>query len=251
MLALTRRFGTLDLRTRTESPDAVFFTLPLVGLVAYPGWLMLVLSSLGILALIGLVVLAWQRHLFSPGQFSLSLLGLALGIGGIVLCAQLAWGGVKNHYAAGSTAGGIFEASSAWLTGMMLTAALLIILLLVFLSRRFGGFSLHSAALAIYLLVWFAAYALLDADNPLTTAYIAWPLLGGVAGLGILLFIKNPVHKVVLLGLSALAVLVLQVPYLWLGSYTSEDAWIPVLAACIPMCLFAPQVEAIFGRALE
>jgi hypothetical protein len=251
IIALTRRFGTIDLSTRTESPDAVYFTLPLVGIVAYPGWLMLVLSSLGILALIVFVIIAWRRSLFSPGYFGLSLLGLALGIGLIVLCAQLAWGGVKNHYAAVSTTRGIFEASSAWLTWMMLGAALLMIFLLVFLSHRLGGMNLLPAAVTIYLLVWFAVYFLMDADNPFTTAYIAWPLLGGVAGLGVLLFTKNPVHKVVLLAFCALAILVLQVPYLWLGRYTSEDAWIPVLAACIPMGLFVPQVEAIFGRALK
>ena len=36
MLTLTRRFGTVDLRTRTSGPDLTYFILPLVGLVALP-----------------------------------------------------------------------------------------------------------------------------------------------------------------------------------------------------------------------
>ena len=250
MLMLTDRFGEIDLRTRTRGVDLAYFTLPLVGLVPCPTWVTPVLSGLGILALLAFVVVARRQARFSPGRFGWGLLGLLLGTIVIVLCAQLAWGGIKKGYADELAAVSGFEASTAWLTGMMFVAAILMVILLVLLSRRLGAIHLVPAATILYLLVWFAVYLLMDADNPLTTTYIAWPLLGGMAGMGVLLFTKNPFWKTGLLAFSALLVLVLMIPQLWLATYTREDAWIPVLAAIIPMGFFAPQVDTIFGRAL-
>lgn len=129
----------------------------------------------------------------------------------------------------------------------MFVAITLMVTLLALLSRRFGGLNLLPAGVAIYLLIWIAVFALMDADNPFTTAYIAWPFLGGVAGMGILLFTRKPFWRSILLAACALFILTLLVPQLWLATYTREDAWIPALAACIPMGLFAPQVDAIFG----
>jgi hypothetical protein len=71
-----------------------------------------------------------------------------------------------------------------------------------------------------------------------------------VVGMGTLLFGKNPVLKLFLLSFSALMMLVLIIPTLWLGSYTGEDAWIPVLVTSLTLCLFAPLVEAVFGQGL-
>jgi hypothetical protein len=251
MLVLTNHFGTVDLRTQVTGSDLDYFTLPLVGMVAYPGWVMPVLSGLGLLSLPGFVVIAWRRGSFSPGRFGWSLLGLLLGIVLIALCAQLAWGGVKNMYSDERAAGIGFEASTAWLTGMMFAAILLMIILLILLSRRLGAINLVPAAAILYLLVWFAVHLLMDADDPFTTAYIAWPLLGGVVGMGVLLFARNPIWKTVLLALCALVVMALLVPQLWLATYTRNDAWIPILAACIPLGFFAPQVESVFGLALK
>jgi hypothetical protein len=250
VLTLARRFGSLDLRTNTAQPDLVFFSLPLVGLVAYPNWVMPVLSGLGVLALLAFIFLAWMRGCFSLGRFGLGVLGLLLGIGLIVLSAQLAWREIKNAYTGGLAMEAGFEANSAWLAGLMLAAIILMVVLLAFLSRQFGGLNLLPAGAAIYLLVWIVVFALMDADNPFTTAYIAWPFLGGVAGMGTLLFTRNPAWKAPLLVFCALIIQVLLVPQLWLATYTREDAWIPVLAACIPIGLFAPQVDAIFGKAL-
>jgi len=247
MLALASRFGTIDLRTRTEGPDLVFFTLPLVGLVAYPGWVMPVLSGLGILALLACVILAWQRVRFSLGRFLLSTIGVLLGILLIVLCAQLAWGIILKGNAAEVAAFGGFEASAGWLTGLMVMAGLLLMIILAMLSRLLGEINLAAAAALVYLLVWFTAHQLIEADNPLTTAYIVWPFLGSVVGIGILLFTKKPVWKVVLLSFSALLVLVLMIPFLKLATYTREDAWIPVLVLSVWITLLSPQFGFIFG----
>lgn len=247
MLALADKFGTIDLRAQTKGPDLAYLSLPLVGLFSYPGWLMPLLSGLGLFALLVFVVVASHRHLFMPGRFGLSLLGLLLGIFLITLFAQLAWGGIKNSHAAELAAGDGFEASATWLTAMMLGATFLMAVLLIFLSRRLGGVNLIPAALVIYLLIWVVVFFLMDADNVFTTPYLAWPLLGGVTGMGILLFIKNPVWKVVLLACCGLVIMISQGPYVWLGTYSRIDAWIPVLVVCLTMGLFTPQLDAIFG----
>ncbi len=248
MLALANRFGRVDLNTRNAEPDLVFFNLPLIGIIAYPGWVMPVLSGLGLLTLLTFIAIAWRRGRFLPGQFGLGLLGILLGIVLIVLCAQFIWGAVKDAHADELAALGGFETSTAWLAGMMIAAVILMIALLALLSRWLGAANLLPAAALVYLLVWFAVYFMMDADNPLTTAYIAWPLLGGVAGMGVHLFVKNPVLRTVSLAACALVILALLIPQLWMASYTREDAWIPILATCIPMGFLAPQVEAVFGQ---
>jgi hypothetical protein len=250
MLALTRRFGSIDLRARTKAPDLAFFTLSLVGLVAYPYWVMRVLSCLGILAWLGFVIIAWRMKTFSPGRFLLSLLGLLVGILLCVLVAQLAWGGIKGSHAAEVGAFGGFEGSAAWQAGLMAAAGLLMILLLAFLSRRLGGFPLAAASTLLFLLAGFAFNSMTKTENPLTTPWLAWPFLGGVSGMGIMLFTRRPAWKVVLLSLSALLVLAVAVPRIWMGTFTREDAWLTVLVVCVWMELFAPQVEAMVGSAL-
>jgi hypothetical protein len=250
MLALADQFGRIDLRTHSTGPDLVYFTLPLVGLVSYPGWMMPLLSGLGLVVLLAFVVVSWQRGILSPGRFGFSMLCLLAGIVLIVLIAQIAWGGVKNNHAVELVAGNGFDESAAWMAGFMIGTAVLMIILLSLQARYFGWANLLLAALVLYLLIWVAVYFLMDADNVFTAPFLVWPLLGSVGGMGILLFTKNPVWKVVLLSFCALVILTLQIPYFWLGSYTGEDAWIPVLVVCLAMGLFVPQVDVIFGRTL-
>lgn len=250
MLALTDRFGSIDLRTRTAGPDLAFFTLSWVGLVAYPYWLMIALSILGIVAYLVFVIIAWRRDRLSLRRFLLSLLGLLLGIFFIVLCAQLAWGVIKTNQVAQVAVDSGFEGSATWQAGLMGGAAILMIVLLYFLSHRFGGIHLSIASPIIFLVLGFAFNSLTKTDNPLTTPWIAWSFIGAVIGLGVLLLIKDPVLKVVFLSFAALLVLTVAVPRLWMGTYTREDAWLTVLVISVWVGLFAPQVDAIFGQVL-
>jgi len=251
MLALTKRFGNIDLSTRTAGPDLAYFTLSLVGLVAYPYWLMTLLTGLGILALLIIIVIAWWKNQLYWKRLLLSLLGLLIGIILIVLCAQLAWGIIEKNQVAVAAVESGFEGSAIWQAILMSSAALLMIILMAFLSYRLGGIHLAVVAPVIFLLLGFTFNSMTNADNPLTTPWLAWPFIGGVIGMGVLLFIKQPVLKVVLLSLAALLVLAVAVPRIWMATYTREDAWLTVLVVSVWMGLFAPQVEAIFGRALS
>jgi hypothetical protein len=248
MLALTRRFGSIDLRAQTKGPDLAFFTLSLVGLVAYPYGVMLALSYLGILAWLAFVVFAWIRRSFSPWRFLLSLAGLLAGILICVAAAQLAWGSIKGAHSAEVAIFGRFEGSATWQAGLMAGAGLLMIPLLVFLARSLGGFHLAAAACLLFLTFGFVFNSMTRFDDPLSTPWLAWQFLGGVAGMGTLLITHRPAWTVLLLSASALLVLAVDIPRLWMGTFTREDAWLTVLVTSIWVILFSPQVVAIFGK---
>ena len=250
MLTLTRRFGTIDLSTKTTDQDVAYVTLPLVGLIAYPNWLMPILSGIGMVLLLGFVIIAWKQKCFHPGRFLLSVLGLLIGIALIVVLAQMAWGVILKRYAAEVIAYGGFDSSARWLSGFMAGAMLLMILLVYVLDRWLGGFNVSVAALMLYLCVGYAFYFLDAMGNPLSTGWYAWPLIGCVAGIGILLFQKNPIWKLAGLLCAAFATLAVTGSWLVLATYTREDAWLPVLVLSAWAGLLAPQVGAIFGQAL-
>ncbi len=251
MMALANRFGSIDLRARFKGPDVTYFTLPFVGLVAYPDWLMLGLSGVGLLALLAFLVLALRQARFRPWLFLLSLLGLSATIGILVLGAHYVWGLIQKAYANQMTANGYFEASTFWQAALMMGVFILMAVSLAFLVRYLGGVNLAGAAVLIYLGVGFLFYKLAGGGNPLISAWLAWPFLGCITGMGILLFVKNRVWKTLLLLCSAFLTLALMVPQLWLGAYTREDAWILALIVAAWSGLFAPQVDGIFGNALK
>ncbi len=250
ILALTNRFGSIDLNTKTTTPDLVYFNVPLVGLIAYPNWVMPVLSSLSILAVIAFMAFAWRIKRFTVRKFLLGVGGLLMGVVLSTILAQLVWSMVLKAHAHEFAVYGRFEVSAGWQAGLMIASALLMMVVQFILSHKLGEINIAAAGIVLYLVIWSAVTLVLDYDNPLTTPYIAWPFLGSMVGMGVLLFCKQPVLKLIILSFSALLMLVLIIPSLWLGSYTGEDAWIPVLSTSVTLCLFTPLVEAVFGQAL-
>lgn len=251
MLALTRRFGAIDLRTRNSNPDLSYVTLPLVGMVAYPNWLMFVLSGLAILFLFGFVFISWRRKQLSLGRSLLSLLGLLVGTVFLVGLAQMAWELILDRYAAETFDHIGFESSSKWLSILMTSSILLMFLLLSLLSRKLGGVNVAVAAPIIFLILGFIYYLSGTIGNPLGIGWIAWSFIGYVAGLGILLFAKRPIWKAILLLCSAFPVLTVAGPYLILATFTREETWLPILVVSAWVALLAPQVDSIFGRDLN
>jgi hypothetical protein len=250
MLALADQFGSIDLRTQAADSDLIYFSLPVVGMAAYPGWVMAALSGLGFLALLTFVVVAWRQGVFLPGRFGLSLVSFLLGIGLVVLLAQLAWGLIMKGHAAEVIAHGGLDTKAAWIAGIMTAGGFLLMALLALLARRLGEINLAVAAEVVFLIAVYIFYFGLGGDDPLVTPYIAWPFVGSVAGLGVLLFTKSLVWKTVLLSFSAMIMMVLLVPYLILGTYTPEDVWIPMIVLGVLVGLFTPQLGFIFGKSV-
>ncbi len=251
MLALTHRFGTVDLNTRISAPDVAYVTLPLVGLVAYPNWLMFGLSGLAILFWLGFLFNSWRRKQFSLGRFLLSFLGLLLGTVLLVALAQMAWSVILEKYAMETYDHIGFESSATWLSILMTSSILLMVLLLAVLSRKLGWINIAVAAPIIFLILGFIYYLSGTIGNPLGIGWIAWSFIGYVAGLGILLFTKQPLWKVVLLLCSVFPMLTIAGPYLILATFTREETWLPILVVSAWAALFAPQVDSIFGRSFN
>jgi hypothetical protein len=157
-----------------------------------------------------------------------------------IVIGQLVWSVVLKTHAQEVAAYGRFETSAGWQTGLIFASALLMIVIQFILARKLGEINIAAAGIVFYLLTWLVVYLVLDYDNPFSTPSIALPLLGSVIGMGVLLFLKNPVVKLILLSFCAFIMLVLIIPNLWLGSYTAEDAWIPVLVTSVTLCLFTP-----------
>jgi hypothetical protein len=246
MLALTNRFGNLDFATKSRGPDMAYFSLPLIGLVTYPGWVMTLLGCLGLLAWLACLLVFWRRKHFSFGKSLLSILALMLAILLITLSAQLAWRAILKTHASGLVTYGGVATTTLWLAGMIVAAGLLMILILALLFRRLGAFNLAAAAVLVFLAIGFVFYRFGGGGNPLTTAWLVWPFLGSVLGMGVLLFIRNPVGKVIMLACSAFLMLALMVPQIGLGAYSSSDAWIPILVTSAWMGLFTVQVAVLF-----
>ena len=207
-----------------------------------------VLSGAAILMLVVIVVVAWRQARLSLWRFLLSVLGVLLGSLLVTGGAQLAWGEIQKNLTSNVAANSFSEPGTALMGALMIAAVLLMAVILVLLSRGLGEINLAAAAVVAYLAAWFAAYWLIEGFNPMTTTFVAWPILGGVAGVGVMLFAKNWILRLALLAFSALVVVVLMIPALILESFTPEDAWISVLIVCVTMGLLAPQLEVIFGR---
>jgi peptidoglycan/LPS O-acetylase OafA/YrhL len=130
----------------------------------------------------------------------------------------------------------------------MIVASILMAAWLAFWSRSIGSLNLASADIVVYLLVGLAAYRFIDGDNPLTDAYLAWPFLGGVTGMAILMFTKRTVWKISLLCLAAFMVLAVMVPQLFMGTFSREGAWLPVMVTCLVVGLLTPQIGTVFSK---
>jgi len=187
LLAMTREFGDRDLARQSDfvSPEQVYFSLPLVGLVHYPvGWIPFI--SLGLIAgwvLVGLVLR------FRGGSYQGALAGLLMGAILVSGSAGVGWGmfevvrGFHPEY-------GLLE-SAFYRDGIHLLALVALAVALVtsgygFARRKFGVGELFLGALTIPLgmAIWLGFRA------PFGAMTLQWPVAlsllsaGLVAGLG-------------------------------------------------------------------
>lgn len=247
-----RRFGGLDLSKPQRTKDVAFFSAPLAGIVAHPAWLTPAAAILAVAALVVLALLAWRRRQLSLARTLLGAVTLLAAAVAIALVANVAWKALLGTYPVTreATLGYLdFEGSGWWKAGIMTAALLLGVGVVYGLSRRAGAVSLAAGGIVAFLAVAWLTYLLMDAGNPATTLHMAWPLLGGAAGLAALSLVRRRVPLAVCLFLAAIPVLVLMVPTLWLLSLELQDgAWVPVLLMELTLGLLAPQIAFVTGR---
>ncbi len=252
MIRLARQFGGVNLSAAGTAPDVIYFSVPPYNLVYYPSWVDPAVAALAMVGIAGLAAVAWRRQQFSLVRGLLGALAwlgvliiivlLATGLWSLLLATRpVSWEMTLNYPD--------FAGSGWWIVGIMAGAIGLAVGAVYGLSSRISAVSLSVGGLLVYLLVWWVAYFFLDSQNPLTTAYLVWPLVGGVAGLAVSTFVRRSIWAAALLFVAAIPVVVLLVPMLLpLVLQPPSDVWVPVLATGLALGLLAPQIAFIAGR---
>jgi Peptidase family M28 len=220
MVALARHFGNLELRkANSSSEDLVFFTVPGVGLVAYPTWLSRVLVAVAVLVLLSLIMaarlrgdLALTRLVWGALAFLAVLLasfGLSVGVWELL---------VSLHPHAEELTYPDFEGSTVALVTIYAVVVAAFIAVMYALSRRIRVVELMAGAL-----LWWAVVDLtLGLFAPLSSALASSPLLGGIVALAVVVFLRGP-WAAALLALASAPALVLFVPLLVLQAHQPDD----------------------------
>lgn len=250
ILGMVRHFGNLDLSAIPSGEDRIYFTLPLVGVVKHPALVMPFLTFLGLASLIAIIVLAFRNGALSLNRTLLSIIFLLAGILLVAGIAELVWQfaileiqSVKSII----NSAGEFDGSNIYVAWLMAGAAILVMGMIYAITRWRGVVNLATAGVLIYLLIWVIAFLFLEAVNPLTTPYITWPFLGGMAGLAVLFFMQNPYWKLALLILRVLPIFGLLIPVLVLEHYSLEEVLLFILMFNLMFCLIVPQLGMVFG----
>jgi hypothetical protein len=246
MVALARHFGNLDLRkAHSSSEDLVFFTVPGVGLVAYPTWLARVLAAVAVLLLLSLIMaarrrgdLALTRLVWGALAFLAVLLvsfGLSVGVWELLL---------SGHPHAKDLTYPDFKDSTVAMAAIYAAATATFIAVMYVLSRRIGVVELTAGAL----LWWAVADLTLGLFVPLSSALTIWPLLGGIVALAVAAFLRGP-WAAALLALASAPALLLFVPLLVLQAHQPDDgAGAAVLVLMLLLGLLVPQLAFITGQ---
>jgi len=243
-----RHFGALDLGQAEYTQDVNFFSAPLVGILNYPAWLTPASAILAMAAFAILAVVAALRKKLAVGRSLLGALGFLAAVLLITALAALSWQALLSIFPTSRelTLEYIdFAGSYNWKLGMMLVAFVLGVLALWGLSRKVSTLGLAAGGILMFMVVWWLAYFALESDNPLTTAHIAWPLLGGVAGFAALLLARKPVWLLVCLFLAAIPILVVIVPVL--GLLPNQEPVISVLSVSMVLGILIPQLAVVMG----
>jgi hypothetical protein len=248
-LALTRRFGNLDL-SRTKAPDVVYFTLPFHAVAVYSqGWVW----PLAILTLVALAALLMWGH----ARRRLALGGITVGVLALVLCAAAAalataglWTVIKQFHPLPSP---LYEQPYNW----RWYEAAFIGLTLTFLSVVYGRLRWRTRIenlAAGALVIWAVAMLLTCLGAPNVSYLFTWPLLLSLPAFGALIADRG----LALWGsVAALAAMWIVLPYvdLFIVSLSVSMGWVSMallvllLGLLLPVWLFAAGRSTLLAAA--
>ena len=197
-LALTRHFGELELTTSTGE-DAIFFSLPYLGLIHYPkGWA-LPLMVIALAATIVVLGYGLRRGGLTMRGIATGVLALLAAMGAAALAAFLAVQGLIL-LKGGDLQVGMGGTYNVELYELGLLAIYLAITATIysFFQGRARPAELAAGALLFWLLLTIGSTLILPGGSYL----FLWPLLAGLVVLGLILTASQPVnglHRILVL----------------------------------------------------
>ena len=247
MLELAHHFGAMDLSTAYQGKDYSFFTWPLIGIVAFPYWVNLLVSGIAILGLVLVMVLGWLRgRRITPLPALVSAVAYAILFYGLVMLSKALWDQViKAHPESTGLEFPDFSGSGLVILGFMLVAGVIFVAIMGLLSRYTGVPSISAGSIIAWLAFGFYLFspAAFNFGNPLRIEFTAWSLLGGVCGLAVATFVLSPGRKIVLLAISAIPIIFMFAPLIVLSLLKPVDgAMASVLLLIYTMGLLMPQI---------
>jgi hypothetical protein len=245
MLALARKFGNEQL-PRAASPDAVFFALPVLGVISYAeGWSL----PLALLAIVLVALVVWRQRRESAGWIRGVAIGATATVLAVVLGAVAAAGvmsALRGFHGARALGG-----EPAWYAPYAVAVALLVISIakavLGFARRYASATSLHAGALAVWALITLIVSATLPGASFLFTV----PLLG--VGASAFVSTSRPRARSAALWIATVVALFLVVPITYLMAFVAlglATAGVIVLAVLVSLSawLLLPQLEEMRGN---
>jgi len=253
MLQLGRHFGSIDLGTAYQGQDYSFFTWPVIGIVAFPHWVNLLISGIAILGLLMVLVLGWLRgRWIKPLPTLASAVAYSILFYGLVMTSKACWDVVIEAHPESTGLEFPDFAGSGWtILGFMLVAGVIFVALMGLLSRYTGVPSMSAGSIIAWVAFGFYLFspAAFNFGNPLKIEFTAWSLLSGVCGLAVTTFVLSPRRKVALLAVSAIPVIFMFVPLIVLSLLKPVDgAMASVLLLIYAMGLLMPQILFIVRR---
>lgn len=247
LLALARNFGEQDL-ARPGEPDRIYFSMPWIGVVHYPGDWALALAVLAALLVVGAASVEWRRKRLDARSLLLggahlifvlvTLPLVALGIWKLVgsQVPEVAW---FDH---GSPYG-----SSRYLLGISLLVAAVHVAAAAWLSRRALPGGLAVAALTAWALLGIASAVWMPGASYL----FLWPLLVATAAL-CFSPAREPINEAAILTLAAAPILVFMLPMIagMEVSLTLNMIAVPTILLVLTLGLLALPLEFL-GRRLR
>jgi hypothetical protein len=253
MLKLGRHFASIDLSTAYRGEDYSFFTWPIIGIVAFPYWVNLLVSGIAILGILVVIVLGWLRgRRIKPLPTLASAVTYSILFYGLVMISKALWDVViKAHPESMGLEFPDFAGSGVVILGFMLVAGVIFIAVMGLFSSYTGVPSMSAGSIIAWVAFGFYLFspAAFNFGNPLKIEFTAWSLLGGACSLAVATFVLSPGRKIMLLAISAIPVIFMFVPLIVLSILKPVDgAMASVLLLIYAMGLLMPQILFVVGR---
>jgi len=202
-LALTRRFGNLDLPAPKQS-NAVYFNAFGTFFFHYPGAWILPLTGIVLILFIAVIFYGFKKRRLTISGLALGILAFALSLSAVYGVVSFAWwliyrfGGAQEWLLWGNNA---YDANSYLLSFVALSVAVTAVIYLLF-SRRVDAINLSLAALLWWVVLMIVTAFYLPGGSYLLT----WPLLFGLVGVAVALAFPQ-LGRVKILAVATLCVL--------------------------------------------